>query len=111
MTSQHTSHPAPLTPETVIARALVPYSRMPSEVEVATITDQLLTHGAAAVAAIEALDRAAQARLAGVVRDWRNLVATGPTGSTAGFANWTYSRALARGVRALRGGLRDAGHP
>lgn len=95
----------------VIAQALVPYGRMPSAVEVAGLTDQLLTYGQAAVQAVQSLPADDRATFTNALRDWEYLVAAGPTGTSAGVANWTYTRGLARVVRILVHGLRAGARP
>lgn len=97
--------------DTVITQTLVPYGRMPSAVEVALLTDHLITYGQQAIERVQALPEADRATFAGSVRDWEYLTAAGPTDTTAGVANWTYARGLARVVRNLVHGLRAASHP
>ncbi|KOU20985.1 hypothetical protein ADK52_25745 [Streptomyces sp. WM6372] len=97
--------------DAVITQALGPYGLMPSPVEVARLTDQLLTYGQQAITAIETLPEADRAAYVNAIRDWEYLTATGPTGTTAGIANWTYTRGLARVVRHLASSLRPAATP
>ncbi|MER7763845.1 DUF6415 family natural product biosynthesis protein [Streptomyces sp. NPDC097619] len=86
----------------LISRTLVAYANVPGAVELARLTDGLLTHGQGLLAAAEGV-RGVDGRVAGALRDWARLTADGPEDTSLG--NWNHARALARAVRTLRRGL------
>ncbi|MER7760531.1 DUF6415 family natural product biosynthesis protein [Streptomyces sp. NPDC097619] len=86
----------------LLTRTLVAYGNMPEPLEIARLTDALLTHGQELLPAAERA-RGADRRVAGALRDWARLTTEGPEDTSLG--NWNHARALARAVRTLRRGL------
>ncbi|MFD9338342.1 hypothetical protein ACFWBF_28675 [Streptomyces sp. NPDC060028] len=98
-------------PEDLIARALVPYGDRPDAPEAARLVEDLLTAGLQAGFRRHAVPEGEQPpALKAAVREWCDLVRTGPGAG----GDWSHARALARVLRQLVDALpeqQSAGSP
>ncbi|MBT2403952.1 MULTISPECIES: DUF6415 family natural product biosynthesis protein [unclassified Streptomyces] len=89
----------------LVRRALGPYNLKPSAEDIASLTDDLSTHGQRHVARAQAIRKAH--RVTGALQDWHDLMTHGPEGDLLG--NWNYARSIARVVRTLHNALLEEG--
>ncbi|MFK8910150.1 DUF6415 family natural product biosynthesis protein [Streptomyces sp. YS-3] len=91
-------------------RALVGFERQPDAEENARQVVVMIDHGNQLAGVVTRLpDAERDARVAGALQDWTELLGRGPGGGL--FANWTYLRALARAVRSFTQFLQERTRP
>lgn len=94
--------------ETLIGRALAPYSDRPNAEGVARLTADLIACGQDLHTRVAALPGSQRSTLAGgALIEWTYFVDAGPTGRSD-HAAWNHARALARILRNLLSGINQA---